>query len=317
MGLFDKLRDTVGSDPNSKRYYDIVLNLLICEKRLTKEHIQTFIKAKYSENCGETVLDKVLAKFATSTEPKRHEIWYELTEKQLENTVSCYTKEEVRSICFAAFQNEIHVQFQEVYAVVQQNATPRILEQGIKKLTADLPNWDYPYVTIAYQVIGEEICHLLFAGDSFIQGIAADAALSHLKYTYEEHKSEYITHLYAFVLHALQYEKANQQNAYVSLTKEDCDTAVAQSSYYQKQAAQNPFNKDAVLKNAAEWILKREPILAPSKFEWEHWAIKNEKFVDAACHLALSAIREGYEDPATDTEAAVLIVNHYLTNSEE
>lgn len=115
-------------------------------------------------------------------------------------------------------------------------------------------------------------------------------------------------------MHALHYEKVNQQDAYLSIIKAECDAAVAQSAYFQKQAAQNPFNKDAILQNASEWILKRELILASSTFEWECWAVKNRKYVDASCHLALCAMREGYELPADSVEEAVLVVNDYLVN---
>ena len=325
MGLLDKLREAVesvlDSDPTSKQYYDIVLNLLICEKRLTKEHIQAFIQGKYKEECNVAVLDKVLTKFDTKTEPKTRETWYQLTFKQAfpgsnqEAGPSCYTKEEVWSICFAGLREEIRAKFRNVYGVVKQNPTPHILKQGIDKVTEDLPQWpDYPNTTVAAQVIGEEICNLLFAGDALIESIAADKAHWWLRYTYEEKKAEYITHLYAFVVHALHYEKVNLQNVYPSITKAECDAAVAQSAYFQKQAAQNPFNKDAILQNASEWILKRELILASSAFEWECWAVKNRKFVDASCHLALCAILEGYESPADNVEETVLIVNDYLMN---
>lgn len=335
MGLFDKLREAVestglvGGNEKEKKYYDIVLNLLLCVRHLKKEHMQKIITVKCNEDCDIPTLDKVLKKFKPVTEPKTGEIWYETSYEQLSKANrddgghSYFNKGEIYDICFADFKEEIRSKFKETFEVVKSNPSERILKQGISRIIDPLPSGyagsdDYPNYRIAIKVIAEEISKLLFAGDCLIKEIVADEAISWLKYARENSKYEYIPRLYAFALRALHYAKSSEiDQEYSSIVLTDCHDAAYHSKIYQKRMEENPFEKEGILDAAAERIFESEIIIASSKINWYYWAMKNVKFIDAACYFAWLKISDECEQITDNVEDVVNTTHSYILNSDD
>jgi len=339
MGLFDKLKEAVGNaiessmngpmNENEKKYYDIILNLLLSVPHLQKEHIQKFIEVKYNENCDEATLCKVLEKFETVTEPKTKETWYQLTSTQSSRAsykdggLSWFKKEEIYDICFDDFREEIRLKFKEIFEVVKATPSKRILDQGVSKIIEVLPSGyaggdDYPNYQMAVKVIGQEITKLFFDGDCLIKEIISDEALSWLKYDYKNQSYNYTSHVYAFALRAFHYKKSDKTSEnYVSITLTDCKDVITQSETYQEKINDNPFDKESILNNASEAILECNIILAPSKIEWLHWAIQDTKLVDAACFFAWERVSSEYEDIADNVEDVACMLHNYIENNAE
>lgn len=339
MGLFDKLKEVVGNaiessmnghmNEQEKKYYDIILNLLLCVPRLQKEHVQKFIKTKYNEEPNEVTLDKVLEKFNSITTPKTHGIWYQLPSTQnsranyKDGGLSWFKEEEIYDICFDDFREEIRSKFREVFEIVQENPSKKLLEQGIKKITTPISGYyiaesNCPNFKIAIKVITEELLKHFFIGNDLICDIAADMVLSRLQYNYTSNDSNYNPRLYAVALHALHYAKSVvNETEYVSITKEDCASAVHNSKFYNKKAEENPFNKDAVYQSAVNEIFDEEILhySFTNNYSWENLAAKNICFVDGACFHAWSKVAEWCGKNTDDVEEAVLMINHYIKSN--
>lgn len=335
MGLFDKLKEAVGNaiesgingpmNENEKKYYDIILNLLLSVPHLQKEHIQKFIEVKYNENCDEATLCKVLEKFETVTEPKTKETWYQLTSTQSSRAsykdggLSWFNKDEVYEICYADFREEMRSKFKDIYKVVKSTPSKRVLEQGISKITESLPGHHsgYPHLTMTAKIICEELLAALLDGDSLMKEIAVDMALSHLAYTYEKSGDhEYIPLLYAFALRAYHYDNSGKDaGEYNSITETECYDVVSLSAHYKKVLESNPFEKEGIIRNAAEYILKSKIMLASYEFQWDYWAVQNNKFVDAACFFAWEKISTECQETADNVEDIALIIHAYLKNN--
>lgn len=339
MGLFDKLKEAVGNaiessmngpmNEDEKKYYDIVLNLLLCIKRLQKQHVQKFIEVKYNENCDDATLCKVLEKFEAITEPKTNGTWYQLTSTQSSRAdykdggLSWFNKEEIGDICFASFVEEISSKFSDIFEVVKEQPSKDILDQGISKIIITLPTeypdyGDYSYYQMAIKVIGQEIINLFYDGDCLIRDILSNSALSCLEYDYEHEEYEYLPHLYAFALRALHYEKSDKTaENYISITKADCCDAVENAQPYQDEIKEKPFDKEDIIKAAVEAILNSCIITAPSKTDWMHWVIQDVRLVDAACFFAWKEIVAKTQETADNAEDATDIIHGYLENAEE
>lgn len=201
-----------------------------------------------------------------------------------------------------------------MFEVVKKNPTADILKQGISKITKSVPQGpDFPNTRIAAQVISDEIVKLLFDENELIKEIAAGMVLSWLRYTYKEKKYEYIDHVYAFALRAWQFKKSDKRAPeYSSITKADCDNAVRNSEIFQEDVKKHPFDEEQIYEQAAARILKHKIIPSGySDFEWKHWAIKNIKFIDAACYFAWIALDES-DETLTD---AVNTLHTYVVNN--
>lgn len=339
MGLFDKLKEAVGNaiessmngpmNEEEKYYFDIVLNTLHTVRNLEKENIKAFIEHKTGKACPEATLESVLQKFESFTEPKTKKMFYRLTSTQSSRAdyksggTSWYTKEEIASVCFGDFEEEIRSKFASIYEVVLENPSESILKQGLSKITATLPR-DIPdygvcsYYQIATKVIGQEIARLFYDGDSLIQEILCDSALSQLDYNLTNNAHCYIPHLYAFALRALHYEKADKTaENYVSITKDDCREAVNQSETYQDDIKERPFDKEDILRAAVNSIFESTILPVHDQTDWQYVIAQDIFAVDAVCFFAWKNIAARVEETAETVEDAVHILHHYLQHAEE
>ena len=342
MGLFDKLKEAVGNaiessmngpmNEDEKKYYDITLNLLLSVRHLQKAHIQKFIEVKYNERCDEAILDTVLQKFESVTTPKTHEEWYMLTSTQSSradyknNGTSWFNKEEVQDICFAEFRENIRSQFEGVFKVVKEKPSKDLLERGIKTITEKLSGYnaaesDYPHFKMAVKVIAEELVKALFDGEQLLKDIAGDMALSHLRFTWEgsSRAYKYIPQLYSLTLRAFHFNNCKDKTEkYISITKSDCLEAAQNSGYYKEELEEDPFaDKEKVLQQAAECMLESNVLFDDYEGHWEHWAIQNPKFVDAACSFAWEKVSSELEDTADNVEKAACMIYTYIDNNAE
>ncbi|MBQ8731337.1 MAG: hypothetical protein IJY82_00715 [Oscillospiraceae bacterium] len=341
MGLFDKLKDTVGNaiesgligpmDEEEKKYYDIILNLLLAVPRLKKEQMKKFIQAKYGGNCNEGTLDKALGKFEGSMEPKTNEIWYQITAMQSSRAdykdggISWFKEEEVYDICYADFRDEVREKFKGIFKVVENNPSKRILEQGIGKIMNSLPSaFDYPHQRIAAKIICEELLEALFSGDELMQEIAADMVILQLERACKDtlRNYEYIPKLYSATLRAFHYQDSqDREENYTSITIEDCRDAVKNSAFYQEEFGEDPFEeefeKENKLQQAAKCILESNLIFSSRNYTWKYWAIQQPEFMDAACFYAWEKIADEMGEGAETIEAASDLIYNYIENSIE
>lgn len=341
MGLFDKLKETVGNaiessingsmNEDEKKYYDIVLNLLLSVRHLQKPHIQKFIEVKYNEKCNEATLDTVLQKFESVTTPKTHEEWYMLTSTQSSralyknNGASWYNEEEVINICFADFRENIRSQFKDIFKIVKDKPSKELLDRGIKTITEKQSGYysaesDYPNFKIAVKVIAEELVKALFDGEQLLKDIAGDMAISRLESTWEGYQSyNFVPQVYSLTLRAFNFNNCNDKTEqYTSITLLDCLNAAENSAFYQEELEEDPFaDKEKILKQAAKSILESGVMFNGYDGSWEHWAIQDPKFVDAACFYAWEKVSSELEDTADNVEKAACMIYTYIKNNAE
>ena len=325
MGLFDKLREVAevalgsGNSPK-KKYYDFTLNLLSTVKCLTKENIKKCYKVKMGEECDDAVLDAVLTKFDTSTEPKTREIWYERTIKQERDEkipaplLLFKNADEVYDVCFGDFRKSIRVRFAEVLDTIKDCADSFHLEQACEAMM-QYPLKPYPHSVIAGRVMGEEMVKQFFTNDPTVTTIIKKDTLR--KLSRKANESDLVDCLYAVALRALHYEKhIRETEGYASITEEDCKNAVLQSGYYQKKINQTPYHKDSIVAGATKNIIASRPFWGSDDFEWGFWALKDIRFVDAVCNYVWKEIASEYEDgDSTDIADVVNILYDYIVDS--
>ena len=329
MGFFDKLREMVDSvlesgDSPKKKYYDFTLNLLSTAKRLTKEDIKKCYRVKMGEDCDDAVLEAVLTKFDTSTEPRTKETWYERTIKQEfdekipASLLLFKNADEVYDICFVEFRESIRVRFAEVLEAVKNCPDSIHLDRAIHAMIT-LPGADYPHERIAWRVAGEEIVKRFYANDPTVTAIVEQRICGHLARA--EKKDDLVTRIYAVVLRALHFEKYGKEvDSYSSITEGDCKNAVLNSQYYKKKFENEPYYKDSIVAGAASRILKDKAQLSCPMvgWAWDRYALEDNHFVDALCHFVWKKITSEYEDGDTrDVEEIVDILYDYTQNSAD
>lgn len=329
MGLFDKIREVVdsvlgsGNSPQ-KRYYDIVLNLLSTVKCLTKENIKTYFKVKLNEDCDDAVLEAVLSKFERTARRKTGETWYELTSEQFRKNLDAHfspspaLKEEICNICFADYFERTRARFGEVLETIKNCADSFHLEQACDAMI-EYPESECPHYDLTGKVMGEEMIKRFLSGDPTVVAIVEKKAFDHMiaGCRDKKHWDEFIALLYSIALRGLHFEKFGKGTAeYASITKEDCDNAMLNASYYKKQIDKTPYYKDSIITSATSSILKAKPFVGSYPFEWDTWAIKNDHFVDAVCNFVWKKIASEYENGETrDIEDIVKILYNYTVNS--
>lgn len=327
MGLFDKLREmaevALGSvDSPKKKYYDFTLNLLSTVKCLTKEDIKKCYRVKMGEDCDDTVLETVLTKFDTSTEPTTRETWYKRTIKQEydekipASLLLFKNADEVYDICFSDFQEGIRVRFAEVLDTVKNCADTFHLEQACNAMMR-YPGKPYPHSVLAAKVMSGEMLKRFYTNDPTVTAIITKETCDHLSRI--EKKRELVACLYAVTLRALHFENSIAGTpTYSSITEEDCKNAVLNSAYYKKEIEKTPYYKDSIVSGATSSIMKERPFLCFSDFEWGFWALRDIHFVDSVCNYIWKEIASEYENGDTrDVEEIVNILYDYTQNSAD
>lgn len=309
MGIFDKFRGA--SDSTKNRYYDVILVLLSTVDRLKKEHIQLFFKSYYNEECDEQALDKALAKFEAINGVKDGRTWYSLTSRQSQNDrkqAPNLTKDMIYEICYKDYIDNTKNRLEEVLAVIKNQPSVSMLNQGIKakimdEITYKLPNGiGYPYYYLVGKTISNVFIDKLLNKDKTVTAIVAEEVCAYI------HSKRGFERSYALALRAFHFKSHEDLGEYVSITKEGCVDAVRNSPNYikemEKEASKNQFtfDKEQYIGRKADAILESDIIC--DKYEklesdWKVWASKNARFVDAACYYALEKMATYFENSDT------------------
>lgn len=324
MGFLDKLREKLEEvletgDSPKKKYYDFILNVLTTANCMSEKDIKKCYKAKMGEDCDEAVLSAVLEKFETSKVSRSDVTWYQRTTKQVfdervpESQWLFKTVDEIYDLCYSDFRESVRARFAEVLDTVKGCADDFHLEQACEAMMK-YPSSPCPHTTLAGQVMGGEMIRLFFANDPTAVSIVMKCLYSNLVYSYSNYSEKTIALLYAIALRAMHFEQfGTAEDGYVSITAEDCTNAVLNSKYYQKQIAETPYYKDSIVTCGAKAILETKPIYSTHDWTWDCWAIKNPRFVDAACHKLWKQLSSGSENADTkNVEEAVLVINEYV-----
>ena len=176
------------------------------------------------------------------------------------------------------------------------------------------PNsYDYPHPYLAGKAIGKVMIERLLAMDDTVKTIVVEEVCTYLR----ERKG--LERAYALALRALNFNELGKYlSEYTSITKEDCYNAVINSPTYKKDMEKSPFEKDSIINRATEKMFESSFIDKPSDFNWFNWrgwAIKDVRFVDAACYCTWKAIGKTYEDGDTaELEFIVSMIADFVVN---
>lgn len=327
MGLFDKLRDTVNSavdtvqgvdHSKTQRYYDIIFTLLSIVDRLTKESIQTYFKVQYNEVCDDAALDKALSKFDSEVESRHQKTWYMLTFQQWKNkrtNNSNINKDVIYDICFKDYIDNVKEKFEEILQIVSENPSNKLFKRGLDNLEQDLqfPRFDshkYPYPYLAGKVMGSIMVERFWAMDKTVQTIVIEAVCDRVCGCRD------LERVYAFALRALHFNEFGKDlNEYSTITEEDCYNAVINSPAYKRDMMElTPFdNKEAIIGHKTKKMINSTFFNQSTDFDWATWAVKDIRFVDAACYYTWKKISENFDKGDTaDIEFIVNVVTKSL-----
>lgn len=307
-------------NPVEKRYYDDIVFLLRHIDNAFKENIKTYFKAKYNEDCDDAILDKVLERFIASSD--YGETWYSLSAKQYSEYVSgkivptAQEKEKIYQICFSEYSKEVKTRFETVYDLIKDKPTVYQFDKNYKRVFEVQPINVYsaPHYSLGIKakIAGEEITKRLFACDPTAVALARECALFYLRMHVAKRNTEYVCFVYSFALHAINFlNNIKNGGQYTTVTQQDCRNVVLNSAQIQREIEQDPLAKDIIINSYTQDIFDTCLLFNQTCMEWQHWAYKDVRFVDAACCYAFLEIKKHYEAEELTPEMAARMINDY------
>lgn len=310
MGLFGKSKDDKGL--SKSEYYNIIFEMLVVAKRLTKDSIIRYITFKFNDDCNNSAFEKALSKFNTVKEKYSDEIWYELNDRQSMKVINCKVSvasapekmKEVLDVGFKPFKDDVKAEVEKLIQNLPQKTKFRDFEKEIEAYGSrlNLPySREYPKYYVFSSAVAEIVAEYLTSGHKTVTHLIAIKTLNYLKIRQSEES------YCAFAARAVNFYKfSDDADKYTAITNEMCIEAIKVSGFFEETVA----GKYDIHK-LADSVCRAPTLATPSNLyldktlDWGKIMGEMDMAADAACFYAWMYISDKTGETSNELEVII------------